>query len=267
MKKNTNLSVWEELTLRYSEELITSTEDIHFGVGIPGNHLLNLIPPVSKGKALDVGCGSGENLAAIAKLGYRIWGIDGSESQLRIARQLLESKEITCELLLGDVCSLSEEPATKFDLLLCVGVAHFCSELDRFIAACANLIERGGVFVLSVPHPLDMIVSTVEKESERLITVSDYYPPHDLVNNAHYWTKFAGHLELATGLLEYVCRPSDLVNGLITHGFRIDGVWEPRTLNSEDAPCIYKNPDAWFVKSFYPRIPQYLIIKATCERR
>lgn len=258
-----NLTIWDKIAPDYAAELITSASEVHFGVGIPGNDTLHLIPGHDGGAALDLGCGAGENLVALSKLGYEVTGIDGSTSQLELAEELLATNGVRGNLVRDDICHLSWQNDGLFDAIISVGVLHFCHSLDQFLGGCSRLAKPGAVLVLSMPHPLDMIVETREVENERLITVRNYFPEDNMISNAHYWQKFAGKLELAVGLTEYICRPSDVINALIGHGFQIDGVWEPRADDREDVPCRYRDPEPWFVHVLCPRIPQYLIIKST----
>ena len=66
--------VWNVIADAYGAELETRVDEVHFGVGIPGNAELNIIPLVTNGLAIDLGCGSGENLVALGGLGYETLG-------------------------------------------------------------------------------------------------------------------------------------------------------------------------------------------------
>ena len=66
-------------------------------------------------------------------------------------------------------------------------------------------------------------------------------------------------------LTEFLCRPSDVINGLIAAGFRIVGLWEPQYEVDQNLPCIFRAPNPWFVKAIYSRVPQYMIVKAVAE--
>jgi 2-polyprenyl-3-methyl-5-hydroxy-6-metoxy-1,4-benzoquinol methylase len=262
-----NLPIWDQIAVNYAAELITSTSEVHFGVSIPGNEVLQLIPRAAGASAVDLGCGTGENLVALSNLGYRVTGIDGSERQLRFARGLLDSNSIQGDLLLGDVCNLVREKDELFDLIISVGVAHFCSDIENFLRGCAALANPGATLILSLPHPLDMIVDSLETNNERVIIIRDYFPEENRLDHAHYWEKFGGHIELAKSFSEYVCRPSDVISAMIQSGFQIKGVYEPPADISEKAPCRYRNPEPWFINVMCRRVPQNLIIKSTYKRR
>ena len=263
--KTENLTIWDEIARRFAAELVTSTSEVHFGVGIPGNNTLHLVPSKPGGTAIDLGCGTGENLIALSKLGYEVTGIEGSASQLRLAKELLVSNNVNGSLILSDVSSFSFEDSRLFDLILCIDVMHFFSSPENFIASCAKFAKPGAHLILSLPHPLDMIAERHDVNDERLIILRSYFPENKKIDNAYYWRKFAGKLHLSTGFSEYICRPSDLVNMLIRNGFRIEGMWEPQANNQAIAPCRYSSPDLWVTGVLRQCIPPNLIIKSTFD--
>jgi 2-polyprenyl-3-methyl-5-hydroxy-6-metoxy-1,4-benzoquinol methylase len=135
------MSDWGDEAVIYRNLLITDNNDIHFGVGIPGNKRLGLVPRAPKeGQALDVGCGSGENLIALSRLGYACTGVDPSGQQVEYARESLNMSGIP-----GQVMRLGAEELDllegSFDLILTVGVLHFCRDLERIISLMAAKLK------------------------------------------------------------------------------------------------------------------------------
>lgn len=256
-----NLAIWNHIAGSFAAELITSTSEVHFGVGIPGNSTLNLIPRSPGGAAVDLGCGAGENLIALSRLGYNVTGIDGSARQLKLAEELFLAHKVQGKLILGDVCDFSLLNGQQFDLIISIDVMHFCSSLDNFIAACAKLAKPNAQLVLSMPHPLDMIVERGAND-EQLVIRQKYFPENNRIDKAYYWRKFAGKLELTTDLIEHLCRPSDVINALIKYGFCIAGVWEPRGNNSVLAPCRYRAAEPWLTEVLRDSVPPDLLIKS-----
>jgi len=256
--------IWNEIAEQYNALLVTSVEEIHFGVGIPGNRTLGLVPAVATGRAIDLGCGAGENLVALSLLGYTVTGVDSSEVQLRAAEKLLKSKDVNPEAVLvcADMADSEWLPGDKFDLVLSVGAAHFHCDIDSVVRNCARLALTGAILVLSVPHPLDMLLDPVEMGPDRYLAVRSYYPDGNRVESAHYWRKFAGSLDLSRSLPEYLWRPSDVVNSLVAHGFRLDGIWEPQADDSS-APCRFRSVSDWLRETILRDVPQNLIFRAT----
>jgi 2-polyprenyl-3-methyl-5-hydroxy-6-metoxy-1,4-benzoquinol methylase len=256
-----NRLIWNNIASRFAAELVTSTSEVHFGVGIPGNSTLNLIHRKPDGTALDLGCGAGENLVALSRLGYKVTGIDGSASQLKLAEELLTAHEVHGKLILGDVCDFALPNDQRFDVIISVDVMHFCSSLDDFITVCAKLAKPETQLILSMPHPLDMIVER-SPNSNQIVVRQNYFPENNRIDKAYYWRKFAGKLELTTELIEHLCRPSDVINTLIQKGFRIEGIWEPRGNISELAPCRYRSAEPWVTEVLRAYVPPDLIVKS-----
>jgi len=255
-----NRHIWNDIAPRFAAELVTSISEVHFGVGIPGNSTLNLIPRKPGGTAVDLGCGSGENLIALSRLGYTVTGVDGSAGQIKLAEELLAANHVQSKLILGDVSDFSSLNGERFDVIISIDVMHFCLSLDGFIGACARLAKPETLLILSMPHPLDMIAER-GADDEQSITLGNYFPENNRINNAYYWRKFAGKLELSIGLVEHLCRPSDVINTLIRHGFQIAGVWEPLA-DSMLAPCRYRAPEPWLINVLRRRVPPDLVIKS-----
>lgn len=90
-----NLTIWDDIAPRFAAELVTSIFEIHFGVGIPGNDTLQLVPSKPGGTAIDLGCGAGENLIALSKLGYEVTGIEGCVRQDDMERTVDQSEVVS----------------------------------------------------------------------------------------------------------------------------------------------------------------------------
>lgn len=76
---------------------------------------------------LDIGCGNGYFTRAFNKAGYKVDGVDISESMLSRARQLAAKEGIRCEFLLGDITKLK----------VC-GKVDFCTAVND----CVNYVPK-----------------------------------------------------------------------------------------------------------------------------
>ena len=100
--------------------------DIHGRVqyDVTRHMLQRHLPP--SGHILDAGSGPGRCAIDLAKDGYKIFLVDISEEQLRIAEEKIEeagAKEQITGVRCLDICDLSEIPDAQFDAVLCLGGA------------------------------------------------------------------------------------------------------------------------------------------------
>ncbi|ACL17086.1 class I SAM-dependent methyltransferase [Methanosphaerula palustris] len=103
------------------------------------------IPPFLGGmKVLEVGCGDGKNLAALATRGVEITAFDLSPSAISLA-QVQVRQGLRADLLVADGRSLPFR-AGSFDAVILYHVAGHLRSGDRAVlaAACRDVIRSGG---------------------------------------------------------------------------------------------------------------------------
>jgi ubiquinone/menaquinone biosynthesis C-methylase UbiE len=93
------------------------------------------------GKALDLGCGTGNYTLELKKRGFDVIGLDASEGMLRIAR----SKGLNC--IRGDAYSLPF-PDESFDLVLSVTMFEFIHEPEKVLTEIHRVLRSGGEVVI-----------------------------------------------------------------------------------------------------------------------
>ena len=70
-------------------------------------------------KFLDLGCGAGNNSKFLAKEGFSVWGIDGSETAIKVAKRRMKTKELEgkTNFMVGDFTELPFDN-NKFDCII-----------------------------------------------------------------------------------------------------------------------------------------------------
>ncbi len=85
----------------------------------------------SRGRALDVGCGTGDNAIALAARGWQVTGIDPVPMALDKAREKAATAGADVTWVIGDVTSLAGSVGTDFHLVLDVGCFHGLKDHQR----------------------------------------------------------------------------------------------------------------------------------------
>lgn len=101
-----------------------------------------------RGRCLDLGCGTGRFLAAVADLGWIPVGIDASADQLRVARQA----HATGELTLGDAAALPFSDST-FDACISLFTHTDVDDFPGLVGEAKRVLRSGGRLVYVGNHP------------------------------------------------------------------------------------------------------------------
>lgn len=106
---------------------------------------------VSDGLLLDIGCGAGGLLAAVAQMGYAGAGIDASMPLLVAAKRMIEAHGGTATLACGFAESLplaneSVGAVTMYDMI------EHVDDASHVIAEGCRVVRRGGHLAISTPN-------------------------------------------------------------------------------------------------------------------
>jgi ubiquinone/menaquinone biosynthesis C-methylase UbiE len=89
-------------------------------------------------KVLDAGCGTGAHVWFLAREGFDVSGIDGSETAIQKARRRLDAEGLKADLKVGDVVALTKVfPKQHFDVVTTTG----CLQCNRLSAVHTILDE------------------------------------------------------------------------------------------------------------------------------
>ena len=103
--------------------------------------LERFLPGLGDGaRLLDIGCGTGHQMAALRARGFEVTGVDGSAEMLAHAR----ANNPEAELYEADVARLPL-PDESFDIVLCVEVLRYLESPELAVAEMARVLRPGGV--------------------------------------------------------------------------------------------------------------------------
>lgn len=101
-----------------------------------------------RGRALDLGCGSGQFSAWMAQQGLAVTGIDLFPEAIAMARATAAARGVSVDLACADLFTFA--PAEPFDLVLDSGCLHALvgGDVDAYRAQLRRWLAPGGSFVL-----------------------------------------------------------------------------------------------------------------------
>ena len=105
--------------------------------------------PGQRARAIDIGCGEGQDLLFLAQQGYVSMGLDFTQTGLNKARKLLDENGQNADFVRADVSEW--ETDAQFDLVLAVNSLQFLgSDAPNALRYVQSLVAPGGVIGLSV---------------------------------------------------------------------------------------------------------------------
>ncbi len=117
--------------------------------GISPPELMEHIENHPPGRALDLGCGTGTNVLALARHGWQVTGVDFVPKAIRQARRKALQSGLQVDLHVDDVSRLQGIPG-PFDLVLDMGCFHSIAPASRqaYLQNLQRLLAPGGTFLL-----------------------------------------------------------------------------------------------------------------------
>ncbi len=193
--------------------------------------------------ALDLGCGTGELVMDLARLGVKSYGIDYSEKMIELAIEKAERLKLSarCTFAVDSVMD-HEFVNQRFDVVTAFGFIEYLrpEELPAFFAKCRQLVNDGGMLLLGSRNRLFNVLSlnqftkaeigagtinTLLQEAVDLVAAESFA---DFVNIAINDTTATGVLneypQTDVAVAGYQYTPSELIRLLDQASFKITAV-------------------------------------------
>lgn len=132
---------------------------------------------VPGGKVLDIGCGSGRDLAELHKLGYQAFGLDGTSELVGIAQFI--HPELRGRVVQGLLPEFDIPFGGEFDGVICCAVLMHIDSTELLNASLAikRCLKINGRLLISIPSQRSDTDSTERDANGRLfkITLQDFF--------------------------------------------------------------------------------------------
>ncbi len=120
-------------------------------------------------RILDIGCGTGRHSIEMARRGYRLTGIDLSDSMLSRAKENAAAAGVSVDFRLGDARDLHFEKEFELVIMLCEG-AFPLMETDemnfRILEGAARALKPGGKMIFTTLNALFPLFHSVKEFME-----------------------------------------------------------------------------------------------------
>ncbi|MCT4780520.1 MULTISPECIES: bifunctional 2-polyprenyl-6-hydroxyphenol methylase/3-demethylubiquinol 3-O-methyltransferase UbiG [Exiguobacterium] len=186
------------------------------------------------GKRIANVCGSnGRKAVPLALLGADVTVFDISEANRRYALELAACAETEIEYVVGDIYDIDLHAYQhQFDVLyLEGGILHYFHDLEAFTAILFALLKPGGKLILSDYHPIKHCIN------QELHYIPRYFDQDTYEENIAYQSHFdpAEQADFPKVMLRHYTM-SEIVNTVISSGFRLAQLDEHRGWNGENIP-------------------------------
>ncbi len=178
---------------------------------------LSLLGETKGLRILDVGCGPGLTCEFLARKGAAVHGVDVTPAMIKMARDRCRGLEVKLTLAdIGDGLDFLAD--SSFEKVVSSLTFDYIANLPPIFRELHRVTSHGGFLVFSTAHPMR------EWMDERARGGGSYF---ETKLYGQYFTGFGKPYPF----VESYRRPlSDIINGLIEAGWRIDYVLEPRPL-------------------------------------
>jgi 2-polyprenyl-6-hydroxyphenyl methylase/3-demethylubiquinone-9 3-methyltransferase len=139
---------------------------------------------------LDIGCGGGLVAEPMARLGFRVTGVDATPENIEVAQSHAAAQGLTIDYRHETAEALAEAGLT-FDAVLALEVVEHVAEPAQFLVSIGRLVRPGGATVLSTLNRT--------AKSFALAIVGAEYVLRWVPRGTHRWSKFVRPSELAAG--------------------------------------------------------------------
>jgi len=158
-------------------------------IGKPDFNLIQTVTttPIAPCKALEIGCGTGDNAIWLSQHGFQVVGMDASEIAIEKAREKAAQTNVTCAFVVLDVLKSHVEGAPfgfAFDRG-CFHTMRSSKDRHRFAEQVHGLLADGGLWLSLIGSADEQLTEGPPKRTARDIVsaVEPYFEILSLVSS------------------------------------------------------------------------------------
>jgi SAM-dependent methyltransferase/ADP-ribose pyrophosphatase YjhB (NUDIX family) len=217
-----NRAGWDAIAAAYQEERYGDRDAgrLKWSRGVFEDEL-QLLDEVRGKRVLVLGCGGGQDVVALSRMGAVAVGIDLSAKQIEYARKYAdrhraENASANASFVEGTMEDLSRFDDESFDLAVSIHALGFVEDAASAFAEAARVLKAGGVLAIAVPHPFD---GTIAEDPPYAVARSYWSGPVDF--------EWAFEGDVSALLREYPRTAAAWFGMLVDAGFAVERVVEP----------------------------------------
>jgi ubiquinone/menaquinone biosynthesis C-methylase UbiE len=139
----------------------------------------------NKGNVLDIGCGTGRESIALTKLGYKVFGIDISEKEIKIAKEEAQNEKLEINYKLCNGMDLEfDDEYFDYSIIWAQTFGNIYTKKNRIKMLMENkrVLKKDGILCFST-HDYDFV-----KTNYKQYTKGKKFYPYS--NSKCYWILF-----------------------------------------------------------------------------
>lgn len=191
--------------------------------------MYSLVPSIKDKDVLSLGCGSGEDISYLKKLGVkRAVGIDISSGLIEIAKE----SHPECEFKVMDMEHL-DLPDSSFDFVYSSLAIHYIEDWTRIFKEVHRILRPNSYFLFSCGHPVNSAMKVLDTDTRKIKRLER------VKNKETGETKVTGDYLNRAKLTDGFGKDSvnawhksfgEISSEIATSGFLIEQIVEPRPL-------------------------------------
>src|SRR3990167_4138324 len=107
-----------------------------------------------KGRIIDLGCGAGRNLVAMAKMNFEVVGVDNNKVPIKIAKEYIRNNNVekNTKLIKKDIKDIKPNEFGKFDFCILQEVVEHIENYQEIVDVAYSLLKTGGILILTTQY-------------------------------------------------------------------------------------------------------------------